>query len=837
MKNGRKRRLLIWCQHWLAMLTAACISILIVGSSVQVSMMKSTTSYLVTPWNVDSSNYEESYIFRDILSSNIADAARIAVIRSQMETKGVYDPEKVIDVTAYVNRAGSLPEQYVTARYYLEDLLKWKKFGFERNYVIVDENTFYADVPTYAESEQVLAEESAVTADMTELYETEPSNVYLEVLTCRYLTVDGKEIQELVSNQAEYEQLCKNIEQAAAELYYNYEEYLDEADYFDQSHSNFRYCIRMIVDGEPVYLSNVKIKGLKDSNITEQFEKNGRYLYYYPAEMTYETNTWIEESCVQQVLHTYEYAYPEETKVWMAVDTSYPVSDAYTQALETYHKVLPVWWYLVGTAVAAAVLYVALLIYLTLRQIKEQGCGKESLRLVDRVPTEVFLLLEAVGMAAVVYSARYALQLQQELRIGSSEIIWSSVLLSGAGSFLLLSLFYSIVRRSKAGELWRNSVLHFLCKGIGKAGGRFLRWTGHLLLLFFDHSPAIMRTLFPCVFTFFVNFMGIYFFMKSSRNDVQMSAILGLFLIDGLMVYYVIRTNMDREKIIGGIQRICDGELQYQIDTRDMHGGNLKLATAVNHIGEGIRSAVETSIKDERLKADLITNVSHDLKTPLTSIINYVNLIKREQIDNEKIQGYVEILDQKSQRLKTLTEDLVEASKVSSGNINLICGKINLVELLNQTIGEFAEKFEEKGLQVVATFEQSGLYIWADSRRIWRVVENLFNNIYKYAMPNTRVYVDINVLHGEGTGQEKVEVLVKNISAQPLNIDADQLTERFIRGDVSRSTEGSGLGLSIAKDLTKLQGGDFQIYLDGDLFKVMLTFPLWTPETAEQKEV
>ena len=207
-----------------------------------------------------------------------------------------------------------------------------------------------------------------------------------------------------------------------------------------------------------------------------------------------------------------------------------------------------------------------------------------------------------------------------------------------------------------------------------------------------------------------------------------------------------------------------------------------------------------------------------------------MNLIKREKIDNEKVWGYVEILDQKSQRLKTLTEDLVEASKVSSGNVNLICGKINVVELLNQTIGEFTEKFEQKGLQVVATFEQSVLYIWADSRRIWRVVENLFNNIFKYAMPNTRVYVDINVLHTEQSGQESVEISVKNISAQPLNIDADQLTERFIRGDVSRSTEGSGLGLSIAKDLTKLQGGTFKIYLDGDLFKVMITFPLWKPE-------
>ena len=307
--------------------------------------------------------------------------------------------------------------------------------------------------------------------------------------------------------------------------------------------------------------------------------------------------------------------------------------------------------------------------------------------------------------------------------------------------------------------------------------------------------------------------------MRSSRNDVQMSAILGLLLVDGLMVVYVIQTNLDREKIIGGIERICDGDLQYQIDTTDMHGGNLKLATAVNHIGEGIRGAVETSIKDERLKADLITNVSHDLKTPLTSIINYVNLIKREQVDNEKIREYVEILDQKSQRLKTLTEDLVEASKASSGNVNLVCGKINLVELFNQTVGEFTEKFEEKGLQVVATYAQSGLYIWADSRRIWRVVENLFNNIYKYAQAGSRVYLNV-----EHDGQN-ANIIFRNMSAYPLEMSPEELEERFTRGDRSRHMEGNGLGLSIAKSLTELQKGDMEIVTDGDLFKVVITLP------------
>ena len=554
--------------------------------------------------------------------------------------------------------------------------------------------------------------------------------------------------------------------------------------------------------------------------ITERFEKNGRYIYYYPAEMTYDTNTWIEESYVQEVLHSYQYAYPEETKVWMAVDTTYPVSDAYTQALETYHKVLPVWWYLVGTAVVALILYGVLLIYLTIKQVREQGYGKESLGMTDRMPTEIFLLIEAGGMAAVVSGARYTLQLQQELRIGSHQIIWCSVLLAGIASFLVLSLFYGLVRRGKAGELWKNSILRFLCKGIGKTGTRFFQWIGKLLLLFFDHSPAIMRILLPSLFTFFVNFMGIYLFMRSSRNDVQMSAILGLLLVDGLMVVYVIQTNLDREKIIGGIERICDGDLQYQIDTTDMHGGNLKLATAVNHIGEGIRGAVETSIKDERLKADLITNVSHDLKTPLTSIINYVNLIKREQVDNEKIREYVEILDQKSQRLKTLTEDLVEASRASSGNIKLDMANIDIVELVQQTNGEFEEKYAIRHLDIVTTLPNEVILIEADGRRLWRVLENLYNNAFKYAMEGTRVYVGIEDRDSE------VVFSIKNVSATPLNISPDELTERFVRGDTSRTTEGSGLGLSIAKDLTQLQGGRFEITIDGDLFKAELTFAI-----------
>jgi signal transduction histidine kinase len=257
------------------------------------------------------------------------------------------------------------------------------------------------------------------------------------------------------------------------------------------------------------------------------------------------------------------------------------------------------------------------------------------------------------------------------------------------------------------------------------------------------------------------------------------------------------------------------------VDLTELHGDNINLATAVNSIGEGIDRAVNTSMKDEKLKADLITNVSHDIKTPLTSIINYVDLIKREDIDNERVNEYVDILDRKSQKLKQLTEDLVEASKISSGNISIQLSKINFVELVNQTIGEFYEKLEKNDLQVIFKPQMQNMQIYADARHLWRVIENLLNNVCKYALEGTRVYIDMQ----ERKEIDKMVVFsIKNISAKELNVDADELTERFIRGDESRATEGSGLGLSIAKNLTLAQNGTFDIRLDGDLFKVIIKF-------------
>ena len=294
--------------------------------------------------------------------------------------------------------------------------------------------------------------------------------------------------------------------------------------------------------------------------------------------------------------------------------------------------------------------------------------------------------------------------------------------------------------------------------------------------------------------------------------------ILVLGAADAAGLVYLLRKARGREHILEGLKKITDGDLQYKIPLDQLTGEQRTIAEYINRIGDGLDAAVENSVKNERMKTELITNVSHDIKTPLTSIINYIDLLKREHPTDPKICGYLDILEEKAQRLKNLTEDVVEASKASTGNISLEMADLNFVELVHQVIGEFEEKFREKNLTLMVHFEDEEAIICADGRRLWRVLENVFGNVAKYAMENTRVYAEMKV------EKPAVTFSLKNISAQPLNISADELTERFIRGDVSRNTEGSGLGLSIAKSLTELQGGEFRLYLDGDLFKVTIVF-------------
>ena len=274
------------------------------------------------------------------------------------------------------------------------------------------------------------------------------------------------------------------------------------------------------------------------------------------------------------------------------------------------------------------------------------------------------------------------------------------------------------------------------------------------------------------------------------------------------------------KKVASQMERILDEDTDEKVmeftGSREVAGLIMQANRMLND-----RQRMKAEYKRAGIEAKrMLSNISHDIKTPLTSIINYVDLLKRENPEDPKIRGYLEVLENKAQRLKVLTEDVVEASKASTGNIALEMTDLNFIELVHQVIGEFEEKFEERNLTMVVHFDEEEAIICADGRRLWRVLENVFGNVSKYAMENTRVYVDVKV------DRPNVQLSLKNISAQPLNISAEELTERFIRGDVSRNTEGSGLGLSIAKDLVQLQGGEFKLYLDGDLFKVTIEFKM-----------
>lgn len=268
-----------------------------------------------------------------------------------------------------------------------------------------------------------------------------------------------------------------------------------------------------------------------------------------------------------------------------------------------------------------------------------------------------------------------------------------------------------------------------------------------------------------------------------------------------------------------GTEIIAAGNLNHQIETAHLPADLKGHAEALNNISGGLTTAVNEQMKSERFKAELITNVSHDLKTPLTSIINYVNLLKTTDQTDPRAQTYIEVLDRKSLRLKKLTEDLVEASKVSTGVLAVNREKIGMAQLLDQALGEYEEKLEEKRLAVVRTVPEGESYVYADGRHLWRVIDNLLSNCAKYALEGTRVYIEL--VRGKGT----VSLSVKNISREALNVPPERLMERFVRGEESRSTEGSGLGLSIARSLTELQGGTFELAVDGDLFKAVVTLP------------
>lgn len=892
VKNGF-RTFMRFLQHVSLAVMVLSVFVVVIGSTVRIQGFRSGGSYMLDSSD-QNKEYEDSDLFGTIFGYAVADIIRYGVVSSQLETDGVFDGSKIVDVTAYNYRDVGLPEQYVTAEYHLEDLLKWANYGFEytttdmteqqagqflsdrtrvtiidpqsKYYNTSDANYLKSDIGSYTfvndvsanqlwvenyddsdpqeydgfvegylsvgDNDQAVSATEEITLEVTEgdaSYDSDYVPVYShDILINRYKTAEEKNLEEYVSDWDLYYNLCENVENAAQSLSYNYNEYLEYGDYYSKENSNVRYLIAKTVGENTQFYSN--LDGDEEENILEammgigDITENGfasdKYIYYSPSEMVYRTNTSIEETTIRKILQEYDYAYPETVKIWIGVDTDYPVSDAFTQGAAGFRNYLPYFWQWIIVAIVAGILYLCLFIYqiiFTGRDVDANGEACIRLNAFDRIPTEAAVLI-AFGVAVLaVWILIVVLELADihVLSLSYGEVVyeqWFKILLV-AGTFaadiVVMFFFYSLVRRMKAKTLWKNSYIRRLCYKLKKFAWKV-----------YDNGNIVIRTWVPYGIFLFFNLMMVVWEIETAGSWLPVIVVLFVDAAVGILFY---RDAKERQGIVEGIETIASGELEHQVETTNLHGDNLTLANSVNSIGKGIKDAVEISMKDERMKADLITNVSHDIKTPLTSIINYVDLIKREHVENEKVQNYIKVLDEKSQRLKQLTDDLVEASKISSGNISLNFERINVTELMNQTIGEFSEKFEQKNLTTVMNVNVQNSVIEADSRRIWRVMENLFNNIYKYAMTGTRVYVTIDSLQDN---DDSIEISIKNISASALNCNPDELTERFIRGDVSRTTEGSGLGLSIAKNLTEAQKGTFEIRLDGDLFKVYLTFPL-----------
>lgn len=774
--------------------------------------------------------------------------------KNLLETDGKYNPDKIINIVDYT---GNESDGQTTLSYRLGDLIDWYKKICEnepeREQIVVckkaDGTYYYYKLSEF--QEQIRSgelsfvqtnEEQGITSNkilgeleyggssadtFRGIQDAEGKILYSDCwmydgvkLDESYAPVEAESIIALANETAEWNgrlsEAYETLDSAIYMIGHKYENYEYVNTNIEEGDTNFFYIYVDTKNGR-IYTNK------KEYSSYENLEKSlnditslGKYVIVAPKLADFESNMMVDASLWRDEI-IYSGPGKEDFLFAAAVDTNYPIQDSFYTENALYEKYGGSVRQIGMFCLLAAVLFLVCIVWLAVvagRNGKDDGL---HLNWFDRWKTELaaaIVIAVWVGVCVVINSIRLGVNYEGE-RVGSyftSSLTYVEnsipVIICGCvvGAFtcaMFLTGFLSLVRRIKAGTVWKNSILRMLCK---------------FVKLVFDNLNSVWRTL--LLFGGYMFIQLLFVISCANRSYGVSSFVLLLMLLADIAAFiWLIYVAIGKKRIKEGIEKVAGGEVDYKIPVEGLRGTQRQIAEEINAIGEGLEAALEKSMRSERLKTDLITNVSHDIKTPLTSIINYVELLKQENFEDPKIRRYIEILEQKSQRLKTLTEDVVEASKVSSGNITLEYMNINLVEMIQQTSGEFQEKFEKRGLKEVLNLSESEAFIYVDGRRTWRILENVYNNAAKYAMEGTRIYADLTA------DEQKVIFSLKNVSEQPLNISADELTERFIRGDISRSTEGSGLGLSIAKTLTEMQGGKFELYLDGDLFKVTITFP------------
>lgn len=516
---------------------------------------------------------------------------------------------------------------------------------------------------------------------------------------------------------------------------------------------------------------------------------------YQALDRIHEQGSWLLTSSITETDNGWmlEARYQPRAKLTVTarygIDGSFPVVDRYSILLPLVNTFIVCRNWVIPVTAACLVLTIATFIFLLISAGHRTGTAEVSRNWFDKLPLELVIL----GMALLVGFGGRALTDRTLTVLG----LFLPMLLALG---LLFSMTFAV--RCKTKTLVKGTVLYWVCRGVWAA----VKWLWYVL----KNLPLIWKTI---LVWGGISLVEMVMVAGYAGGPLAVFWFLEKLVLTAALFAFVIGL----KKLQDGARRMAAGDMT-PVPEKYLFPSEKQHAKSLNSLGRGMDAAVARQLKSERMKTELITNVSHDLKTPLTSLISYVDLLKKEGLASENAPGYVEVLDRQSQRLKKLTEDLVEASKASTGNIQAKVEDTDVNLLLSQAVGEYAERLTAAGLTPVTTLDIAEPHILVDGRLLWRVFDNLLSNVCKYALPGTRVYLTTEAKAG------KVFVTFRNVSREPLNISAEELMERFVRGDASRNTEGSGLGLSIARSLTELNGGTLDLTVDGDLFKAVLVF-------------
>ena len=446
--------------------------------------------------------------------------------------------------------------------------------------------------------------------------------------------------------------------------------------------------------------------------------------------------------------------------------------------------------------IAAVSFILCLVLFIFLLCAAGHRAGSEGIvpSFVDKIPFDLFTLLMIVAISCL-------WAILAEMQYDSILLIMLACLVILVAALLILLYIMSFAVRVKLGGVIKGCIIYKVLAWVW----RLIRSVCHAIAELVRGMPLVPKT---CVIV-----AGIFVLELLSTGNLFIG-----FIVNALLAAALIYTAICAKKLLTAGHKLAAGDESCVVDTSKLYGPFREHGENLNTIRDGVSLAVEARMRSEHFRTELITNVSHDIKTPLTSIINYVDLLGKEKPENEKMREYIDVLQRQSARLKKLIDDLLEASKASTGNLTVNAEPCDVGVLLDQTLGEYGEKLSAAGLEPVLTKPEKPVIIMADGRHMWRIFDNLLNNICKYSQRGTRVYLEVCERDG------KAVVTFRNISSRQLNISSDELMERFVRGDSSRNTEGSGLGLNIAQSLAQLQKGTMELTVDGDLFKVTLTF-------------